>query len=526
MAADTLPEQLAEERRPSLLPSPTHAGAAVLFWLLTALYLVPIWAFHYVPTQDGPAHLSGALALKEFGAPGTRYHEFFEVRAELFPNWLSHLFLVGLMYLVPPLIAEKILVTLYILGFAGAGRYFLTALGGAGRLLAPAVLLFVYSRCFWLGFYNFCLSLTLVWLILGLVLRRRDRLGLAEFLLLTPLFLLTYFCHLFGFLLAAGSAGWLALTARSRPLVRTAWVAAAGLPAAGLTLLFLLGTGFFHTQATSSLGEAPLAWILEQGWLERLQLELLAMQYQVFEPHGAGRVGMGLAVWGLLACLGWTAFANRNRREGNDVGPRAWPLASLGLFFFLAYFVAPDHFGAGENPTSHGGFVKARLALLPPLFWLACLPEPRLPGVRRLLTLGVLVMVGSNFALVVGYFRHGNREIEEYTAGIARAGHNCSVYALEPVDSLRPISDPLQHAAGYYCLETGNINLENYQPKTTHFPLFFREGIPWGYGDFATYSNPGVVDIILDWNSAFAAGVPASFQEAFHEGRMRIFVKR
>jgi hypothetical protein len=525
MAAATLDEHLAEVARPAPISLPASQGSAVVFWLLAALYVVPIWAFHYVPTQDGPAHLSGALALKDYGAPQSRYHEFFAVRKELFPNWLSHLFLVGLMYLVPPLFAEKILVTVYILGFAAAGRYFLTALRGVGRTLAPAVLLFVYSRCFWLGFYNSCLSLTLVWVILGYVLRRRDCLSLRDFLVLAPLFLFTYFCHLFGFLVAAGSAGWLALTARSRPLRRTAWVVAAMLPSAGLTLLFFLGTGFFESQAAGRLRQVPLSWLLEDGWLERVKLELLAMQYQVFEPHGAGRVGVGLALWGLLACLAYVTFTNKDK-ESRQSRPRVWPLALLGLLFFLAYFLVPDHLGESENTTEHGGFLKARLALLPPLFWLACFPKPGLPGVRRLLALGVVLLVGVNFALVASYFRHGNEEVEEYVAGIGSAGRNGSVYALEPVDALRPVSDPLQHAAGYYCLETGNINLENYQPKTNHFPLYFREGIPWGYGDFSTYANPGVVDVILDWNSSYAAGVPSSFQEVFHQGRLRIFVRQ
>src|SRR5438874_126854 len=59
-----------------------HAEAC-LFWVLVAAHLVPIWTFTYLPTQDGPVHVSTAITLKNYGAPDTRYREFFEVRLQL-----------------------------------------------------------------------------------------------------------------------------------------------------------------------------------------------------------------------------------------------------------------------------------------------------------------------------------------------------------------------------------------------------------------------------------------------------------
>src|SRR5207249_3856255 len=121
----------------------------------------------YLPTQDGPAHLANALILKDYGSEGTRYHEFYEVHWEPLPNWTGHLMLLGFLHFLPPLAAEKVLVSLYVIGFAWSFRYFLGAMGSACPPLALAGLLFVFQRCFWLGFYNFCLSLIVYWLILG-----------------------------------------------------------------------------------------------------------------------------------------------------------------------------------------------------------------------------------------------------------------------------------------------------------------------------------------------------------------------
>src|SRR5262249_6502581 len=52
---------------------------AVAFWVLALAHLIPVWAFHYLPTQDGPSHLANAYILKDYGTPGSSYATFFEL---------------------------------------------------------------------------------------------------------------------------------------------------------------------------------------------------------------------------------------------------------------------------------------------------------------------------------------------------------------------------------------------------------------------------------------------------------------
>src|SRR5262249_12678023 len=128
------------------------------FWVLALLHLVPVWAYPYLPTQDGPAHLDNAQILKDYGDPAAGYQTFFELRNEPIPDLTSHLLLAALLYVAPPLVAEKLLVSLYVLGFAGSFRYFLGAFGPRCRPLSWAGLLLVYQRNFWMGFWNYCLA--------------------------------------------------------------------------------------------------------------------------------------------------------------------------------------------------------------------------------------------------------------------------------------------------------------------------------------------------------------------------------
>src|SRR5262249_47677534 len=143
-------------------------------------YLLPVWAFHFVPTQDGPAHLYNAQVIKDYGNSAAGYKQYFKIPPNTLPNWTSHLLLAGLLFLFPPLVAEKLLVSLYILGFAGSFRYFLGAFGERCRPLSWAGLLVVYNRCFWMGFYNYCLGLLLFWVVLGYCLRHRETFRLAQ----------------------------------------------------------------------------------------------------------------------------------------------------------------------------------------------------------------------------------------------------------------------------------------------------------------------------------------------------------
>src|ERR1700722_2235208 len=87
-------------------------GEGVLFWALALLYLVPVWAYPYVPTQDGPSHLDNAQILKALCTSAAGYETYFEVRANPVPNWTSYLLLAGMLYVVPPPIAEAVIVSL------------------------------------------------------------------------------------------------------------------------------------------------------------------------------------------------------------------------------------------------------------------------------------------------------------------------------------------------------------------------------------------------------------------------------
>ncbi len=91
---------------------------SILKYIIIALliiHLMPICVFKYFPSQDGAAHIYNAYLLKEYNNPAMyKTRECFRLNLTLFPDWFSHVFMAGLMFLVSGLMAEKILLCLCI----------------------------------------------------------------------------------------------------------------------------------------------------------------------------------------------------------------------------------------------------------------------------------------------------------------------------------------------------------------------------------------------------------------------------
>jgi len=120
------------------------------------LHLLPIWWFDHFPTQDGPSHVANASVLRDYGRPDRGLlREYYSLNWWPNPNWLGHFVMAVLMAVMPPVAAEKVLLTGYVVGLPLAVRYALGVLDPASRPLAFLAFPFVYSYALHMGFYNF-----------------------------------------------------------------------------------------------------------------------------------------------------------------------------------------------------------------------------------------------------------------------------------------------------------------------------------------------------------------------------------
>ncbi|MCP4283810.1 MAG: hypothetical protein GY792_05085, partial [Gammaproteobacteria bacterium] len=167
------------------------------YLILVAIYLVPVWAFTYFPSLDGPVHLSIANALVEFSQPDSAiFQEYYELNPFPVPNWSISGILYLLIHFTDPLTAEKIFLSLYTILAPLSLRYALVAITRRSAYLYLFTFPLLFHYPLHLGFYNYSIGIFLMPLIFGYWVRHRDDRGNKVFLTYFALSVFGYFTHL------------------------------------------------------------------------------------------------------------------------------------------------------------------------------------------------------------------------------------------------------------------------------------------------------------------------------------------
>ena len=164
--------------------------------VMMVIHLLPVWGFKYFPTQDGLSHIYNSYVLKEYhNHENYRLREVYELNATIFPNWTSHALLLLLLYVFPPLVCEKIVLTLCIGLLPLSLFYFLNSVQKRNTVFGLLGFLFAYNYLLHMGFYNFVLSMSLFFFTFGYWWRVKDKLQLRNIVVIYILLLVTYVTH-------------------------------------------------------------------------------------------------------------------------------------------------------------------------------------------------------------------------------------------------------------------------------------------------------------------------------------------
>jgi hypothetical protein len=539
-------------------------------WLilgLILLYLIPIWAFTYIPTQDGPSHLNNIQILSQYTNPAYNFQKIYDLRLTPFPNWLYNASLAGLIWIFPPLVAEKILLSLYVISFPLAFIYFLGAINPAKKPLGLFSFVFIYSYPFMMGFFSFVFSIPLAFWAFGYFWNHRSRLNFRHIVFLNLLLFLIYFGHLVVYLVVVGS---IALVAGIQFLGQ--WFSRHGsflrrhitslgislvslVPSLSLLVYYYLGSAFAGKDLNINTGG------IHDSFLEFITLQYL-ISYENF-----GQIAARIIVMVVFALLFYSTCRKRiSRINFSQLRFFRFEDCLLGLFviLFVLYLILPNSFGSG-------GWLTTRLALLGYLFLLAwCdipLPTFRSPTQfnsasgtvtaavnpiqtpsnpsrltdfthettkvipRNRFNLANSHVMTVHFCLaslamlsgVLYSFARLKPVLQEYTSGIMLIKPNTVLLPLTFLTDANEFNrtDPLLHANHYYTLTNGAVNLDNYEPfadffpikykPDTNLPIYLPNGIPLCNAiDFHVHilhlcSYTAMVDYLLVW------GTPDSF---------------
>jgi len=430
-----------------------------LFIALTVLQLVPIWSVNHLPLGDGPTHVYNAWVLHGLATGTAPPHiaSTYRIDWQTHPNWTSHTLMALLMTVVPPLIAEKLLVTLMLVLLAAGAWLLATAVDARNDVYAFLVFPFTYTQTFVAGYYNYSLSVGLFLIILAAWWRRRDLRSIATVAIETALLVLCYFTHPQATLLACASIAFLSIATRRFFHLLTL-----------IPVIPLLATFAGSRQANA---EEPLK--LSITWVAARILARVETMHSLggWQLPLATAVGLIFAVLILL-----TLIRERGRREANL-------LAILALVFAAMMFWLPAPAGTRDLFTQRNSLFVF-LTLIP---WFT-------PQVRRKTLLVILTVVAiANAAIHVDWFRRLGRDLDRYVRLFDGVESGTTLLPLYFSPAPSPsIVDVYVHAISYVALEKQLVDHANYEPGTHYFPIALRDDV---VSPSEVEYAPGAVDI-------------------------------
>jgi hypothetical protein len=456
---------------------------------------MPLWIFKYFPSQDGPSHIYNAKVLKEYHKhENYKLRDVFKLNLTIFPNWTSHPFMAFLLYFLPPIIAEKTLLSFCVGLLPLSLFYFLNVIDRRKILFGLIGFLFAYHYLLLMGFYNFTLSVSLFFFALGYWWKHRNDMSVVNVIVLYLLMLLTYLSHIvsYGLLLlvlliiaciswgsAAIQAGWSTeksgggflstIRGFGRRLKPLAIFGGYMLPA----YFILLGYYLDSPKEGGGSHQSP-EWIKDYFW-----------GFKSLVYFTDWHVGVMKFLIGFFALVGVLTVAYRIYKR--QLLSETDQFALLAIIFTIMFIKAP--WGLGP-----GGWINDRIHLyifliLSPWFVIEFHRYLRY-GIAACMILISLVHLGRT-----SYdFYHIDKEIAELTSGVDKMEPHTAYQirstdwnASESMGSIKYVT-PFVHSMAFYGLYEKDIgHLANYEANYNYFPINYNG------------AYEGIVDYILAW---------------------------
>ena len=461
---------------------PSVRKKRILIFLLIILHILPLWVFKYFPSQDGTAHVYNAYVLRAFhDEESTLLREYFSLNLKLFPNWLAHVCMSLLMYIFPPLIAEKILLSAIISFFPLSLFYFLDSVNKGKSLYGFVGFLFGDHYLLHMGFYSFALSVPLFFFALGYFIKHKEDMKLNRIAILSLFCILIYFCHILSYALLMLSLTLLSITYFYRRPKRILWLLLFMLP-----LYFIMANYLLSTEVGQGSGHLNLKWERFGDWkawnyfLSAKSLMFFTSAHLI--PTRLMSVLLGLLLVGTLY---------KRIRQRMTMSQDNQFLLMFGVFTVL-YFIMPSGMGTG-------GWINDRvhLFIIPAL--LPFLSEDYHKYVRRGIVLVMVILSIAHLLISCRYYYPLDKSMREFTSGVDLIERNKTVLGIgsdfypgvKKVPSLT--HQPWHHVQpfctvmDYYCLSNNCVSLSNYEARFEYFPLDWR------------IKHSGVIDYIVAW---------------------------
>jgi hypothetical protein len=434
-----------------------------IFTLFLFLNALPLAVFRFFPTMDGASHLYNSNIILELLSHNHIFQSFFDLNPELVPNWTGHFILTLFNSFLPAWMAEKLLLILYAILLPLSFRYLIHIVNPENKILSLMALPFVYTFVFGLGYYNFSLSLIVLFFSLAVYFKYRDISRVKFTLLFLGLFLLTYLSHLFfvvlllALLLGIEVWRYFSVWATSGQndyktfLINVAFVLIAALP------VILLTYNYLSNHASGDAADST------SGVKESIKYLAIARPFVIysFDWEQGFTILISIGMW-FLFVLGTLLIIRKNGLWFFLKEKAIW--FWLVVIFVLTYLFIPNSMGGAGNMQNRILIVVFTMLIL----FAAFMSFP-----KWLQSISVIFIVTGQL-LLVNYYVQVIRDLNPMAKQI-----EASAKYVDKNSVVLPVNHSsnwlMLHFGNYLAIEKPIIVLDNYEADVRYFPVIWKD---------------------------------------------------
>jgi hypothetical protein len=426
---------------------------------------VPLLLLPYFPSEDGPSHIgSGEIIARHNGV----LNEYFDL--QFAPNGGADFLAAGLVLLMSPEWASRVLVALSAIGMPLAARFGLASLGPSAPALSWLMLPLSLGFFLHLGLFGFCIAVGLFFLTLGFWSRSKHNRPLSVVLLallLTSMFLVHAVPFVAAVVVLVTRSAWSGAVVDRRSFSVPAGARAAFpvLVAAAVPFGALVVYSIGHSQGS------PTRFSLLHLLFSLATLNEAMVAYRQIDLIGGLAITLPLVLGSLVALRRVASQGVRNGSTG---------LLVAATVFVVMYLVLPNSYERGV------GDVSPRLSFFVWITVAAWLSQFNFGRVFRT-AVPVLAIAASTFltAVRVPIYLEFEEQLTEYVSAAAALPPDVTVVPVNLVqDNAEGIGlestvrvRPMIQATGWLMAERHVVDLSHYEAYFDVYAIRFAEGL-------------------------------------------------